>query len=188
MHNIVFFFPPSVGGFLRTWVPFLLPLSAVVLICLLLWTWLLNKLLNVTCIMTSCNRKTCLTRILHQAVSLWGINCLQSVLARKSLSCRIQRVPTRQQELRVKWQQIFAKQYVDLSTTLDLAHQNALSSVTWCWKYKCWILYNHSQSTCISWNFGVHCISRQMCYLLWEIYLLVQLLSFTHLQLYTMSA
>jgi len=27
-----------------------------------------------------------------------------------------------------------AKQYVDLSTTLDLAHQNALSSVTWCWK------------------------------------------------------
>jgi len=50
-----------------------------------------------------------------------------------------------------------------------------------------WILYNHNKSTGISWNFGVHCVSRQMCYLLWEIYLLVQLLSFTYLQLYTMS-
>jgi len=26
--------------------------------------------------MTSCNRKTCLSRILHQAVSLWCIDCL----------------------------------------------------------------------------------------------------------------
>lgn len=145
--------------------------------------------MNVTCIITSCNRKTCFNRILHQAVSLWCINCLQSVLSRKSLSCRIQRVPTRWQERRVKWQQIFAKQYVDLSTTLDLVHQNALSSVPWCWKYKCWIVYeyNHSQSTGISWNVGVHCVSWQMYYLFWEIYLLVQLLSVTNLQLYTMS-